>query len=55
MLVLVGSEFRNVLDCGFRAAHGKRASLSVVKVCYVNGYEPVERDEVIQSVTSNMI
>ena len=44
-----------MLDCGFRAAQGKRVSLLVVKVRYMNGYEPVERDEVIQSVISNRL
>ena len=55
MLVLVGNEVGNVLDCGFRAAQGKRVSLFVVKVRYMNGYEPVERDGVVQSVISNML
>ena len=40
---------------GFRAAQGKRVSLLVAKVRYMNRYEPVEKDEVIQSVISNMI
>ena len=38
-----------------RAAQGKRVSLIGAKVRYMNEYEPVERDKVIQSVISNMI
>ena len=44
-----------MLNYGCRAAQGKRVSLLVVKAWYMNGYEPVERDEVVQSVMSNMI
>ena len=38
-----------------RAAQGKRVSLLGAKVRFMNGYEPVERDEVIQSVISTII
>ena len=38
-----------------RAAQGKRVNLLGAKVRHMNGYEPVERDEVIQSVISNLI
>jgi len=44
-----------MLNYGCRAAQGKRVSLLVVKAWYMNGYEPVERYEVLQSVISNMI
>jgi len=55
VLVLVGNEVGNVLDCGIRVAQRKRVSLLVAKVRYMNGCEPVERDEVIQSIISILI
>jgi len=43
-----------MLNYGCRAAQGKRVSLLVVEVWYMNEYELVERDEVIQSTIGHI-